>query len=56
MTACLVTLKYKPDFQKDLATWDTGDELDHHSLKGNFAEFAAVLGPSISTEIIVDLA
>ncbi|CAK4031693.1 related to arginine-tRNA- transferase [Lecanosticta acicola] len=39
---------------RDIQQWHAGDELDHSTLKGVFAEFAAAVGPVVAREAVVD--
>ena len=39
---------------QNISTWDTGSDLDQSSLRGIFAELAAVLGPDVAQEAIID--
>lgn len=37
-----------------IVQWHAGDEMDHATLKGAFAEFAAAVGPVVAREAVVD--
>ncbi|GAB7348983.1 hypothetical protein MBLNU459_g7964t1 [Dothideomycetes sp. NU459] len=39
---------------KDLVSWEDGDILEPHSLKGIVAEYAACVGPKIAREAVMD--
>ncbi|EME49655.1 hypothetical protein DOTSEDRAFT_143846 [Dothistroma septosporum NZE10] len=39
---------------QNISTWESGSDLDHSSLRGIFAELAAVLGPDVAKEAIID--
>jgi len=44
----------KVHLASNITVWDSGDEMNSSTLKGIFAEFAAVLGPVLAKEVIVD--